>query len=318
MVPKLVGVHGKVVTWGNYGPASYRGEFQSSQQATNYAIAHTDVSNGDTFYVVGTDTWLAWNATGGYLVHVNPPSTMLPNSPFANEAEATAHAGAVGDLAVYDGNVWAVTAFTPPTAGQTVHSTKRIVGPYHSNPTAYWWLAGQDERLPVGALQAAFPYQQNFAARLRLAVKGAAPDEALYGAAFDGMFLEAADVTGLTTTGAPAAATDYVVFQPPVGVYEIIAHVEWLTADASYVDTTAVVLFEVDETGADDVLKVMQTPRQSIMDLTPVISYPVFHMEVDDLILDGTRQLYFALSEEEEDVSGANYFRGYIRITRKA
>ena len=51
---------------------------------------------------------------------------MLPNSPFANEAEATAHAEAVGDLAVYDGNVWAVVRPTrQPTAGQVSSTPPR-------------------------------------------------------------------------------------------------------------------------------------------------------------------------------------------------
>ena len=87
-------------------------------------------------------------------------------------------------------------------------------------PVAFWYLNGQAERWPSD-----FPYETNpSSSRLRMQFSGNNPDESPYGWPHEVLWVAGADVSAnIDGSAAPAANTDFVVFSPPAGVWDIKA-----------------------------------------------------------------------------------------------
>ena len=141
-----------------------------------------------------------------------------------------------------------VTAYTPHEAGEVQYVSEPYYSPGVLKPVGVFFGVGQTEEWPSD-----FPNEQMGSALRRMAFAADGPHDGWDGGLdgrYDDIFVAAADVDADIDTGLPAAATDNVVFNLPVGRYTI--EVWWTNNNLSGDQTVGLVLAEV-TSGADDV-----------------------------------------------------------------
>ena len=304
VVPELIGVHGQLVTWGDYAPTLYVGEFVDVAAANRYLDTHLTLANNSFGYVFSINRWIVYIAASQYFATTSAPTGWIPGSPFNSEEEASLHANALDDISAWGGNVSRVTAFTAPSTGSYIYHTEKLL---RGNPVRYWYMNGQtaaNGRVPLNTVQ---PYTQtpDVFARVRMQWNGDAAMESHRGGddIIGDIWVDGADVSADMDFAVPVPATENVVFTLPIGTWNLKAWVR-LGTGADTVEVFALSLLKA-TAGVDDIAIESTFPV-----VTNVSTQALVSVEVKDLVVDGTEQFYWVVDTEQTDeLSFAGYFR---------
>ena len=242
-----------------------------------------------------------------------------------NEANMERNANAAGEAYVLlqEERVVFVDEYTPPDSGETVYFGAPLIPRYFNNPVAYWYLAGQTERLP-----ATFPFGPVYGvgdelnrARIQFAAHADSPAGAfrphdIYHVEsddyFDGIFKAEADISADADLIGAVANRDLEFFQPFRGIWRTSLRLLHQTYDP----TAAVGLVRT-KSGTDDVVEaggsIVQTGGSAGFITLAFQFRGEFYAEDEEFETDGIEQFRWIIADYK---TGAPTLRGWMRLER--
>ena len=172
-----------------------------------------------------------------------------------------------------------------------------------------WYINGQTERWP-----STFGYTQNPSSnRVRIQWTGGGPDESPYGWEVPDIWVTGlnAALSDIDTSASPGTATEYVVFQPPAGVWDIDIT---LSTQDEEIGAEEAGLFLYQITSGDDKILSATSGRQANMPANfGGADGTIIRTQLHDVELDGSQRLYVLLFTQNTLAD----FRGYLSLKKR-